>query len=377
MVGNRTRGASLFDLLARAWSFEAAVRRSVFNQDDSTVLYQLQSGRLALATTQDPESPKARTRIEADTGRTTIRQRRKPVAETIALPVESDIALPPVRSGTGGFLAIDTEGAIQQIRSDGHCAPWHVPGIEHRPALLSSSSDGACLAIAFDSRILVMRTSDNTVVTDMDTQRHVNCMAFSDTGDSLAIWGEDTLSLIDLNTTEPRPISIEGLGDITQICWSASGSHLACATDARHFWIVDVEAGTSQKIEGFPDQVSTVTFSNPGMALITSGAFRLAAWSTKDLPHDDQTGTPLSLGKAGFVVVKTAAAHPVRDLVAAGYADGLVTITRMGGTEEMMVHKENHAEVSTLTWSTTGEHLAIGFSSGLAAIVTFPDRLFK
>ncbi|MGQ7846471.1 WD40 repeat domain-containing protein [Granulosicoccus sp. 3-233] len=376
MAGNRSPGTSLFELLARAWTLGEDVAQTAFNQSGTAVIYRLHSGRLALASNKDSESPRSRTRIEADTGRTTIRPRKNPVPEARTLPVKANPALPVVRFTEQGFLAVDINGTAHRVTAQGQCIEQALQTVGAICSLCSSLS-GDLLAIAGTSAISIYRTSNMEVLAEIDLDRHISCMAFSNTGNWLAAWGEDTLALIDVNNSSVPMRQITGIDSATQITWDKSDSHLACTASKHAFWIVDVDTGNVQQVDGYPGEVRVAAFNDAAGALVTSGAFRVAGWSTDDLPHDDQPGTPLSTGKPGMVVINTVASHPLRSLVAVGYPDGLVTITSIGSTQEMMVHKEAGTAVSQLAWSDTGEHLSIGFQSGKAAVVTFPDKLFK
>jgi WD40 repeat protein len=70
------------------------------------------------------------------------------------------------------------------------------------------------------------------------------------------------------------------------------------------------------------------------------------------------------------------AAHPEKKLIAAGYANGRITIAQIGARDELVVRPLGSA-VTALAWSGDGRHLAIGAVDGTAAIVTFPAQMFK
>ena len=77
------------------------------------------------------------------------------------------------------------------------------------------------------------------------------------------------------------------------------------------------------------------------------------------------------------MVVERVAAHPSRDLIAAGYANGQVGVMRLGQRDELLVRQDGGGAVTALAWSPDGEHLALGTADGLAAVVSFPPHLFK
>lgn len=376
MTENRTADASLFELLARQWSFDEEVLQTEFNATDTAVLFRLRSGKLALVAIDDSESTKSRTRIELDSGRTTIQRRQKPIPRARFPPIKVKPTSTVVRVGKQGFLAIDHMGSPHLITA-GAQSIEKFASTDTEITATCSDPHGNILAISRSSGITIYQTGKMEVLAQLCVSRKICHMAFCAKGKMLAVFGEGTLDIIDTKNPETPTKSICGLSHITQLTWDKTGHHVACASSENSFHIVDTDTDSYHTVEGYPSPVSTVAFSEKGQALLTSGAFRLTGWSSDDLPKQDHTGMPLKTGKAGMTIINTIAAHPSRSLVAVGYANGLVIVTSIGNTQEMMVHHETETQVKTLTWSNSGEHLAIGFKSGKAALVSFPDNLFK
>jgi hypothetical protein len=76
-------------------------------------------------------------------------------------------------------------------------------------------------------------------------------------------------------------------------------------------------------------------------------------------------------------LAETVDTHPERPLVAAGYGDGRVVVSKIGEPDELVVKPPGRGGVQALGWSPDGQHLAFGTSDGDAAIVTFPSHIFK
>ena len=376
MVENSAAGLSLFDLLARHWKVDGEAAEAVFNHDDTVVIFRTDAGQLALASLKDAESPKIRTRMDIETGRTTIRPRENPVTPVVMSQVTARADLPVARFGSQGFAIIGLDGVMKQVTAGGNVVDRLKPESIGVTSICSNTA-GETLALARQNQITLYDTSDMRVVANLVLDHPVNCQAFSSDNRILAAWGGKKLSLIDIQDPSAGPRISECDGVITEISWQKSGRHLSCASADNSFYIVNCATGAAQRVEGFPTSVRNTSFSEPGKALVTSGAFRLVGWDCNDLPENDLPGTPLTTGKPGFVAINVVAAHPERPLVASGYANGLLTIASIGSEQEMMLHQENATEVSCLRWSKTGEHLAIGYASGKVAIVTFPAQMFK
>ena len=66
---------------------------------------------------------------------------------------------------------------------------------------------------------------------------------------------------------------------------------------------------------------------------------------------------------------ETVACHPKQEVVAVGYADGLVLIVRIEDGAEILARKAAAAPVTALAWSTTGKLLAFGTEDGEAGVI--------
>lgn len=181
-----------------------------------------------------------------------------------------------------------------------------------------------------------------------------------------------------LSSQDLEPVtSIEAGGAVVSLDWSQDGRWLAAGCSDKALLLFDIPAGAADRIVDFPSAVSATCFSKSGQALIASGAFRVVGWKLPDLPFGDHGGTPIETGRPGLTLVETVAAHPKRDLCAVGYANGLVTICRIGQRDEMMLREGTGQGVTALAWSSDGAHLAMGTEDGRAAIVAFPKSMFK
>jgi len=80
---------------------------------------------------------------------------------------------------------------------------------------------------------------------------------------------------------------------------------------------------------------------------------------------------PLELAGGDGIQCTQVACHPKEDMVAGGFADGLVVLADIGSSRILPVAPPGHGPVSTLAWNAGGSHLAIGTETGYAAIVDF------
>jgi len=63
------------------------------------------------------------------------------------------------------------------------------------------------------------------------------------------------------------------------------------------------------------------------------------------------------------------ACHPRQDVVAVGYADGLVLLVRVDDGAEVLARKGAGAPITALAWSAVGSLLAFGAEDGDAGVI--------
>jgi len=132
-----------------------------------------------------------------------------------------------------------------------------------------------------------------------------------------------------------------------------------------HGWrLVD---GQHMRMSGYAARVTSLSWTAGGRWLATSGSTQIILWpfQTKDGPMGK---TPRLLAPSEHRVA-TVAAHPKQDIVAAGYADGMVLLVRIEDGAEILAKKPGDAPVTALAWSADGVLLAFGTESGEAGII--------
>lgn len=365
---------TLFDLLARSWQRPSAMADLRFSADGSAVAFTTVDGTIAIAAVADHEPPEARIRVSNDLGQTTIRPREKPPVPLIATAAFGDGDVPLASYAHSGFLVGAASGEVLHLTIGGEVVDPLVK-IDGSIVAIDHSARAGMTAVSNGRDVFIAHGQGDTVRLELGGASPCDVLAFSPggrlacgVGERLSIWAvEGDTALIRDIPLSARPVSIR---------WSGDGTWLACGLETGGFALVCLADGRAEIVAGFPSPVRTVCWSQPAHALFASGAFRIAGWSMTVPPVGGETSGALETGRAGLVLVEALAAHPEKKLIAAGYANGRITIAQIGARDELLVRPLGSA-VTALAWSGDGRHLAIGAVDGTAAIVTFPAQMFK
>lgn len=368
---------TLFDLIARTWTLDTGIDSLSFNAKGTSLSAVLADGRLAFVSVKDAESPDSRVRVEADTGRSSIRPRSKPLPP----PVVSDgpmasLHVAPCRLGEQGtaFALVET-GALWRATARGQVLAMNAAPRDEVTALAALPRAGA-VAAAFGGQLTLLAEAGGAEMAFVDLPHGITRIAVSPDETLLACSGAGQVSFVtakDLTLQQTIPCA----GEVLDLQWSPCQRWLVGGCRDKAVLLVDVTSGKADRIVDFPAAVHNAGFCKPADAMVASGAFRVVGWRLPDLPIGDHDGTPIETGKPGLTLIDRVAVHPTRDLCAVGYATGLVMLCRVGHADEMLVREGSGEPVTALAWSDDGAHLSIGGAEGSLSIATFPKNMFK
>ena len=115
------------------------------------------------------------------------------------------------------------------------------------------------------------------------------------------------------------------------------------------------------------------SLSTPGLvqvvmsALATSGSTQLILWPFQG--NDGPMGKTPRLLAPTEAQVEAIACHPKQEVVAVGYADGLILMVRIEDGAEVLARKPAAAPIAALAWSAAGNMLAFGTEDGEAGVI--------
>jgi WD40 repeat protein len=195
----------------------------------------------------------------------------------------------------------------------------------------------------------------------------VGGLAFLPKGFRLAIAHYNGATLWFPNAPRAEPERLEWKGSHLGAAVSPDGRFLVTTMQEPmlHGWrLVDRQ---HMRMSGYSARVTSFGWTVGGRWLATSGSSQIILWpfQTKDGPMGK---TPRLLAPSEHRI-EVVACHPKQDIVAAGYADGMVLLVRIEDGAEILAKKPGDSPVTALAWAADGTLLAFGTESGEAGII--------
>jgi len=201
--------------------------------------------------------------------------------------------------------------------------------------------------------------------------RSVEGLAFAPKGLRLGLARYNGVSLHWLGT-QAAPQELEWKGAHHSLTFSPDGKFLVTSMqeNALHGWRLADEQHL--RMSGYPAKVKSWSWSVKGHYLATSGAMTAVIWPfiTKDGPMGK---APLELGIRSNTMVTHVACHPLEDMVAIGYEDGMILFARFSDHREILLRpasqKSGAVAITAMGWNKQGLQLAFGSAGGECGLI--------
>ncbi len=264
----------------------------------------------------------------------------------------------------GAFLRIGADGAVREIARFGQ--KW----VEH-VASHGGGKDPGLLACAVGRNVHLFDAEGQTLKT-LAHPSAVSGLVFDARGKRIAASHYNGASLWFVASKTANPRVLEWKGSHTGIALSPDGDVVVTSMqeNALHGW--RLSDGQDMRMSGYPLKTRALSFSRTGKWLATSGADTVVLWPF--FGGGPMGKAPLELAGGDNAPCSFVACHPQQDMVAAGFADGLVVLADIGTERILPVAAPGRGAISALAWSNDGTHLAIGSETGFAALVDFTKR---
>ncbi|WP_135467554.1 WD40 repeat domain-containing protein [Crenalkalicoccus roseus] len=269
-----------------------------------------------------------------------------------------------------GFLSGGDDGRLAHTAADGTVREVARLGtmkwVEHVAA------HEAGIRLAAVGKLLHVLDAGGATLKTLAHPSAVGGIAFDAKGKRIAASHYNGVSLWFVAAREDRPRVLEWKGSHGAVAISPDGSHVVTAMqeNALHGW--RLEDGQHMRMSGYPSKTRFLSFTARGRWLATSGADSVVLWPF--FGGGPMGKAPTELAGGDGVLCSAVAAHPQHEVVAAGFADGLVLLAEIASGRVVPVAAPGRGAVSALAWNAAGTHLAFGTETGFAGLVDLSRR---
>ena len=258
----------------------------------------------------------------------------------------------------GVFLRTDLQGQTTPIASFG--MKWVEQVAVH-------GSLAAC-AVGKSAHIF----NGATKLKQLDHPSTVTGLAFDAKGKRVAAshYNGATLWFVAAKVDSPR--KLEWKGSHTGIAMHPAGEAVVTSMqeNSLHGW--RLSDGQHMRMSGYPAKTEAMSFTRSGKWLATAGADTIVMWPF--FGGGPMGKAPMEMAGGDNVICTRVAAHPQHEVIAAGFADGLVVLADIQSERILPVAAPGNGPISALAWSGDGARLAFGTETGFAALVDLSKR---
>ena len=276
-----------------------------------------------------------------------------------------------VESGDGWLTGGD-DGAFRRIGPDGAVSDVAAFGSKWVEQVAAWGEGNAALMACGVGRSVHLFRADGTRLKQLDHPSTVTGLAFDAKGKRVAAshYNGATLWFVGAKVDSPRLLEWKGSHTGIAIHPAVEAVVTSMQESALHGW--RLSDGQHMRMSGYPTKTESLSFSRTGKWLATSGAESVVLWPF--FGGGPMGKAPTELAGGDGPVCTRVAFHPQQDMLAAGFADGLLVVVDVASERVLPVAAPGRGSVSALAWSPDGTHLAFGTETGLAAIIDLSKK---
>ncbi len=267
-----------------------------------------------------------------------------------------------------GFVSGGDDGKFNRITPDlvSQIAEFGMKWVDHAASFAHPKNGLLACTVAKNVHLFDAKQQKLRSFTHPST---VTGIAFDGKGKRIAASHYNGASLWFTASSSGNPRLLEWKGSHIGVALHPDGEALVTAMqeNALHGWTLP--EGKHMRMSGYPAKTESFGFTKSGKWLATAGADAIVIWPF--FGGGPMSKSPLELAGADGVVVKQVACHPLHEVVAAGFEDGLVVMADIAREKILPVAAPGRGAISAMAWNNTGSHLAFGTEDGFAAIVDF------
>lgn len=273
----------------------------------------------------------------------------------------------------GGFISGGDDGKLRRTGADGTAsdiASFGMKWVEH--VATHALDKGRGLIAASAGKTLRLFDQAGQLLKELTHPSTVTGLAFDGKGKRIGASHYNGASLWFVAAKTDTPRKLEWKGSHTGIIIHPEGDAVVTAMqeNALHGW--KLPEGQHMRMSGYPAKTASLSFTKNGKYLASSGADAMVLWPF--FGGGPMGKAPLELAGGDGIICNQVAANPNSEVVAGGFADGLVVVADITSSRILPVVPPEHGPISALAWSPDGTTLAVGTETGFAAIIDFARR---
>jgi WD40 repeat protein len=271
-----------------------------------------------------------------------------------------------------GFLTAGDDGVLQRIAPDGGLARIFSSGGKWIDNVISFPDPRQVMIACSAGKQVHLFDQGGTRVKTLMHPTTVTGIAFDAKGKRIAASHYNGASLWYTASKSDNPRVLEWKGSHTGVVLHPAGEALVTSMqeNALHGW--RLSDGQHMRMSGYPAKTCSMEFTRSGKYLASSGADAIVLWPF--FGGGPMGKPPLEMGQVEQILCTRVACHPREEVVAAGYANGMVVLGQVATQRVAVLTEGGGVPVSALCWSPDGARLAFGTEEGLAAVVDLSAR---
>ena len=272
-----------------------------------------------------------------------------------------------------GFITGGDDGKFRRVGTDGtvsDIADFRSRWVEHVASHPGEKGRGLLACAVGKSIHLFSHTGEK--LKELPHPSSVTGLIFDGRGKRVGASHYNGATLWFVNAKEDSPRRLEWKGSHVGIAIHPEGEAVVTAMqeNALHGW--RLSDNQHMRMSGYPAKTESMSFTRNGKWLATSGADAMVLWPF--FGGGPMGKAPIELAGGDGVNCTRVAANPHQEIVAGGFADGLVVLADINSSRILGVAPSGNGPVSALAWSPDGSQLAFGTEKGFAAIVDLGKR---
>ncbi|HUA76668.1 MAG TPA: WD40 repeat domain-containing protein [Acetobacteraceae bacterium] len=273
----------------------------------------------------------------------------------------------------GAFLSGGDDGAFRRTTADGAAADiarFGARWVEHAASYAGAKDTG--LSAVSVSRNVHLFDAAGARLKTFEHKSTVSGIAFDAKGKRIAASHYNGVSLWFVAAKDASPRELEWKGSHIAVAVHPDGDAVVTAMqeNALHGW--RLSDGQHMRMSGYPAKAESLSFSRRGKWLASSGADAIILWPF--FGGGPMGKAPIELAGGDGITCTRVAAHPQQEMVAGGFADGLVVLAEVNSSRVLPIAPPGQGPITALVWSPDGSQLALGTEKGFAAIVDLAKR---